>query len=160
MGNLFRQEPAVIVGAVQALLALVAAFGLEWITPEQAAALVAFISAATLLIRSTVYAPATAEEIKAQRDLLAETVRTADETGSVSYKGAKTAKQVLGEGAATIISPALSAALVAAGLPANYAVLVGPKAAQMAVDAVNQARRRPLDRDESRDAIREIGSEL
>ena len=63
MKEFFKQEPVVIVGLVQNLLALLAAFGFDLITPAQSAAIVAFVSAATILIRSIVFSPASAEAI-------------------------------------------------------------------------------------------------
>ncbi len=147
--NLFKQEPALIIGFVQVTLALLAAFGFNLITPEQAAAIVAFVSAATLLIRSLVFSPATAEQIKEQRDILAETVLTADKTGSVPYKGTRTAKAIEGA-AATIIPPALTAALVAAGFPPNFAAMVGPEAAKIALEASRNATKKALTREELR----------
>ncbi len=155
MKELFKQEPVVIVGFVQALLALIAAFGLEWITPEQATAVVAFTGAAVLLLRSVVTSPASAEHIKEQREVLARTVRTADTTGSVPFAGTKVAKKVLEGAVNTFIPPALTTALVAAGFPANFATMVGPEAAKIALEASRNATKKALTSEQlkaSRDA--------
>lgn len=122
---------------------MLGAFGLDWLTPEQAAAIVGFVGSTAILIRGLVYSPATAEQIKEQRDTLAETVLTADQTGSVPYKGVKAAKRIEGA-AATIIPPALTAALVAAGFPPNFAAMVGPEAAKVALEAARNATKKAL----------------
>ena len=155
MKNLLKQEPAIIVGTVQSLLALVAAFGFDLISPEQAAAIIAAVSAFTLLLRGLIYSPATAEQIKEQREVLAKAVRAADTTGSVPFAGTKVARKVLEGAVNTIIPPALTAALVAAGFPANFAAMVGPEAAKIALEASRNATKKALTSEQlkaSRDA--------
>lgn len=154
MKQIFRQEPALIAGAVQSALALVAAF-YDFISPQQAAAIVAFVGSAAVLLRSVVFSPATGGHIKEQRDILATAVRTADTTGSVPFAGTKVAKKVLEGAVNTIIPPALTAALVAAGFPANFAVMVGPEAAKIALEASRNATKKALTSEQlkaSRDA--------
>ncbi len=148
MKRFFHQEPALIVGAVQALLVFLAAFGFDLLTAEQTAALIGLISTATLLIRSLVFSPATAEQIKEQREVLARAVKTADTTGSVPFAGTKTAKKVLEGAVNTIIPAGLTAALVAAGFPANFAVMVGPEAAKIALEASRNATKKALTSEE------------
>jgi hypothetical protein len=64
--NILSKEPAVLVGLVQAVLALAVSFGLD-LTPEQVGAIMAVTSALlALLVRQAVVSPATiakAEEI-------------------------------------------------------------------------------------------------
>lgn len=58
MIDLWRHEPALIIGFVQALIALAVAFGLN-LTPEQVGGIVAALTAlAAFIVRSNVYAPA------------------------------------------------------------------------------------------------------
>jgi hypothetical protein len=62
---IFRREPALILGAVQALIALAVAFGFE-LTNEQTGALLAITAALLAVVtRQNVYAPATVEDIRA-----------------------------------------------------------------------------------------------
>lgn len=46
VGVIFGREPAVIIGAVASLLAVLVAFGADFVTVEQAAAIEAFLAAA------------------------------------------------------------------------------------------------------------------
>lgn len=85
---------------------------------------------------------------------LANAVLTADKTGSVPYKAVKAAKDVEGA-SATFVSPALVAGLVALGFPPNFAAMVGPKAAKIALEAGQSLLKTPLDSEQlkaSRDA--------
>jgi hypothetical protein len=64
MRNLWNREPALILGAVQTLLALAVAFGLH-LTPEQVGAVMAAAAAVVALItRRTVTSPATAADLE------------------------------------------------------------------------------------------------
>jgi hypothetical protein len=158
--NLFKQEPALIVGAVQVTLTLLAAFGFDWITTEQAAAIVAFVGTATLLIRSLVFSPATAEQIKEQRDLLAETVVTADQTGSVPYQGTKTAKKVLGQAVDLVVPPGLMAEALKWGLSQNFVLAAGVELTKQAIAAAKEASKRAATYDEGKNVIRDLGKGL
>lgn len=62
---IFRREPALILGAVQAIIALVVAFGVE-LSNEQTGALLAVTAAVLAVVtRQSVYAPATVDAITA-----------------------------------------------------------------------------------------------
>jgi hypothetical protein len=160
MKNLFRQEPALIVGAIADMLALLAAFGFKLLTPEQAGAVIAFVSSATILTHSLVYSPATAEQIKEQRDILAETVVTADQTGTVPYQGTKTAKKVLGQAVDLVVPPGLMAEALKWGLSQNFVLAAGVELTKQAIAAAKEASKRPATYDESKDVIRDLGKEL
>jgi len=62
---IFKREPALIIGAAQAIIALAVAFGFE-LSNEQTGALLA-VTAAVLAVctRQSVYAPATVETMTA-----------------------------------------------------------------------------------------------
>lgn len=142
--NLFKQEPVVIVGFVQAVLALVASFGFDLITPEQSAAVVAFTGATVLLLRSVVTSPATAEQLKEQREILARTVKTADTTGSVPFAGSKVAKKVL-EGAVDMaVPPGLVSEAIKWGLSQDFVLSAGVVLTRQAIAAAKEAAKRPL----------------
>lgn len=149
MKNIFKQEPVVIIGFVQSGLALVAAFGFNLISPEQATAIVAFTGAAALLLRSAVYSPATAEEIKRQREILAEGVRNADTTGSVPYKSSKVAKKVLEGVVDTIIPPGLFAEALKYGLTQDFVLTAGVDLTRQAIAAAKEAAKRVPTQDET-----------
>lgn len=144
MKNLWKTEPAVLIGAVQALLALLAAFGFDFISPAQSIAIVAFISTATLLIRSIVYSPASAEEIKAQREMLAQSVKRAEVTGKVPETAAEVAESVIKGAATPVISAALAAAAAAVGLSPAFVAAASPAAVQAAIEAVKARLEKPL----------------
>lgn len=58
---IFNREPALILGAVQAVIVLVVSFGLD-LTAEQSGAILAATAAVLAVIaRQSVYAPATVE---------------------------------------------------------------------------------------------------
>jgi hypothetical protein len=60
---LFKREPALLIGALNALLAVGVGFGLD-VTPEQVGLINAAVAAVlAVVIRSNVYAPATVEGI-------------------------------------------------------------------------------------------------
>lgn len=60
---IFKREPALILGLVQTVLALVLAFGVE-VTSEQAAGILAVTAAVLALVtRQVVYAPSTVDEV-------------------------------------------------------------------------------------------------
>jgi hypothetical protein len=62
---IFRREPALIIGAVQSVIALAVAFGFE-LSNEQTGALLAVTAAVLAVVtRQNVYAPATVERIEA-----------------------------------------------------------------------------------------------
>lgn len=64
MRNLWNREPALILGAVQACLALAVAFGLH-LTSEQVGAVMAATAAIVALVtRRTVTAPASVAELQ------------------------------------------------------------------------------------------------
>ncbi len=155
MKNLLKQEPVVIVGFVQALLALFAAFGLELITPAQAAAVVAFTGAAVLLLRSVVTSPATAEQIKEQREILAEGVRSADTTGSVPYRSSKVAKKVLEGVVDTVIPPGLFAEALKYGLSQSFVLEAGVELSRQAIAAAKEAAARAPSGDEAYQRVRD-----
>lgn len=64
MRNLWNREPALVLGAVQALVALAVAFGLH-LTSEQVGAVMAAAAAVVALVtRRTVTSPATAAQVE------------------------------------------------------------------------------------------------
>lgn len=147
--NLFKQEPVILVGFVQAVLALVAAFGFDLITPEQSAAVVAFTGAAVLLLRSVVTSPATAEHLKEQREILARTVKTADATGSVPFAGSKVAKKVLEGAVNTVLPPGLVNEAIKWGLSQDFVFSAGVELTRQAISAAKEAAKRAPTAEES-----------
>lgn len=156
MKQLLRTEPAVIVGTVQSILVLVAAFGFDLISPEQAAAIVAFVSAATILIRSVVASPATAATLARGTLQTKPTPRQTDK-----------AKSILGidQDRGVVVPPELKRLAIeyAKYLPMPYPEIVaavGVAGLEVAVKAAQNATKRPLTRDESKEAIRDLGADL
>lgn len=149
MKNFFRQEPAIIVGVVQSLLVFLAAFGFNLLTTEQTAALIGLISTASLLLRGIVFSPATAEQIKAQREVLAKAVKTADTTGSVPYSGKKVAKKVLEGVVNTVIPAGLLNEAAKWGLSQDFVITAGVALTRQAIAAAKEAAKRAATVDEA-----------
>ncbi len=64
--DIFKREPALILGAIQAAIVLAVAFGVDW-TIEQTGAILAFLAALTaVVVRQSVYAPATVDGVVAE----------------------------------------------------------------------------------------------
>lgn len=62
---IFKREPALIIGLVQAIIALAVAFGFE-LSSEQVGAVLALTAAGLAVVtRQSVYAPATVERMQA-----------------------------------------------------------------------------------------------
>lgn len=61
----FRKEPALLIGAAEAIIALVVAFGVPLDAAQTAGVMGVVAVIGALLTRQSVYAPATVEEIRA-----------------------------------------------------------------------------------------------
>lgn len=67
-GTLFQREPALVIGAIGALISLGIGFGLK-VSPEQYALIMAAVEAVLfLIVRQSVFAPASVEPIPAEGD--------------------------------------------------------------------------------------------
>ncbi len=156
MKQFFKQEPAIIVGALTSALAPLAAFGLDIFSPEQAAAIVGFVSATAVLIRGLVYSPESAE-----------TLAKGTLQSRPTPRQAAKAKTVLGidPSGGTVIPPELKrlAEQYAHLLPFPYASIVaegGLVALEIALKTAQNAARRPTTWDESKDVIKDLGKGL
>lgn len=66
-GMIFKREPALIIGMVQAIIALAIAFGFD-LSSEQVGAVLALTAAGLAVVtRQSVYSPATVERIEARQ---------------------------------------------------------------------------------------------
>jgi hypothetical protein len=154
--SIWKKEPALLLGVIQALIVLGVAFGLQ-LTAEQTGAILAVLAALiALLTRQQVASPATAET-------LARGTLQSNPTPKQQTK----AKEILGipAQAGTVIPPDLRllAEQYAHLLPIPYPQIVaqgGLVALELALKTAQNAAKRPATWEESEAVIKDLGKGL